>query len=156
MNNIQPDIHECARQHPPMKLPDDMRERLLAAMLQEEADCAADDALERELLKQYFPTPLPADMQQRLIPARRFWRRTTQWRYVGSAAAALALGGVALTLLQPQAAHTPKVSISQQRQAEDATSTQQDTFILETNDDQGRVVIRVLSHNTAQLTDDVI
>ena len=159
MNKAQPDIHQWARQHPPVDLPGAMRERLLAAMMQEEAACAADEALEQELRGLYQPESLPVVMQQNLRPILRqksHWRRAILWRYAGAAAAVLVLGGVALHIQSVQSPPALEASVSQQRQQGEAPDEQQDTFILKSNDNQSRVVIRVLSHNPAQLTDEVI
>ena len=137
-----------------------MRERLLAAMMQEEAACAADEALEQELRGLYQPESLPVVLQQNLRPILRqkeyHWRRSILWRYAGAAAAVLVLGGVALHIQSVQSPPALEASVSQQRQQGEAPNEQQDTFILKSNDNQSRVVIRVLSHNPAQLTDEVI
>lgn len=160
MNKAQPDIHQWARQHPPVDLPGAMRERLLAAMMQEEAACAADDSLEQELRHRHYPAPLPVAMHQNLRPLlrqeRRQWSSAVLWRYAGAAAAVLVLGGVVVHFQQPQTPAVLEASVSQQRQQGETPNEHQDTFILKSNDNRSRVVIRVLSHNPAQLTDDVI
>ena len=160
MNKAQPDIHKWPRLHPPADLPGAMRERLLAAMMQEEAACAADEALEHELRDQYHPVPLPVAMQQNLRPIlqqkKSHSRRTILWRYAGAAAAVLVLGGVALHVQSVRLSPALDACVSQQRQQGKVPNEHEDTFILKSNDNQSRVVIRVLSHNPAQLTDEVI
>lgn len=160
MTKTPPDIHQWARQHPPIALPGDLRKRLLAAMMQEEADCAADEALEQELRQQCYPVPLPTDVHQNLRPVlqqeKKHWCSAILWRYAGAAAAVLVLGGVALHSLPIQPPPAQEASVTQQRQQREAANEHQDTFILKSSDNKSRVVIRVLNSHPAQLTDDVI
>ena len=61
-----------------------------------------------------------------------------------------------LPLLLPWFVYWFSNAYSQQRQQGEVPNEHEDTFILKSNDNQSRVVIRVLSHNPAQLTDEVI
>ena len=143
-----PDIHDLARQHPAAALPPDVRARILAALAQEERECAADEALEHELLTQYTPSPIVCNAQQNVSATAYHVSRKKHYITV---AAALVLGAFSVCLLQQNAdspqAGTPRLIMQRENQ--------QDTFILE-DSDQSRLVIRIQSPPPPPLPENLI
>ena len=155
------DLKDLPGVYSPAPMPPELRLRLLAAMVQEDAEMRADAALERELTGGYPAAPMPDSLKYRLTgrlaPAAEY--RLRWWRHAVAVLVALLVLPLLWCGLRPAPAMAAAPVVELKREwlpaAGEAPPTRCDTFVMQ-GADQSRLVIKVKSPQDFPLPDEVI